>query len=68
MATGKEEREAFVSGLTGTSIWEVYGVILTSYCGLILRNNGLLCSKNIAKFHKDSIMSVKFELAKHQLF
>ena len=52
----REEKEAFVSGLTGTSIWEIYGVIGTSSLGLIVRHIGILGSKKIANLHNQSVM------------
>ena len=52
----KLEKEAFVSGLSGTSIWEVYGVLFTSCLGLIIRHMGILCSEKIAEQHKGSFV------------
>ena len=52
----KEEKEAFVSGLTGTSLWEIYGVIVTCVLGLFVRHIGVLCSSRIARLHTDSFM------------
>ena len=55
-----DEKLAFVSGLTGGSVWEIYLVFLTTAFGLMIRNIGLICSSTIQDWHRSNVMLVYY--------
>ena len=58
----KGEKEAFVSGLSGTSIWEIYLILSTSSIGLIVRHVGILCSERVSRWHQNYFLYVEYSV------
>ena len=56
--SSRAEKEAFVSGHSGTSFAEVYLVLITCCFGVLLRHVGLLCLDSVRARHRQSYMYV----------
>ena len=54
--SSRAEKEAFVSGHSGTTLSEVYLVLITCCFGVLLRHVGLLCQHTIRTRHRQSLM------------
>ena len=56
MADLRKEKEAFVSGLTGTSLKELYLLLIAGGLGVAIRHCLLLYYKRIRIYHQENIM------------
>ena len=56
MGSNKDLKEAFVSGCEGTSLLEIYLLIIVSSLGLLVRHTGILCSDFIQKCHSTNLL------------
>lgn len=56
MAASREEKEAFISGLSGTDLEEMYLLLMATGLGVAIRHSLLLVSERIRKLHQRNIM------------
>ena len=56
MANNKDLKEAFVSDCEGTSLLEIYLLVIVSSLGLLVRHTTVLCSDFIQKWHSTSLL------------